>query len=75
MAMLTGVNSRTVRNRLQSDNGPNGAGLVVLMRHSEQVTSAVLGLADRRETRRGLRRKACGAICALHCTRFSATYV
>jgi hypothetical protein len=54
MARLMGVNPRTVRNWLQSDNGPNGAGLVVLMRHSEQVTTAVLGLADRRETRRGV---------------------
>lgn len=70
MAMLTGVNPRVIRNWLQSDNGPNGAGLVVLMRHSEQVTCAVLSLADRRKIRRGLRRKACGAIRALHCTRF-----
>lgn len=50
MAMLTGVNPRTVRNRLQSDNGPNGAGLVVLMRHSEQVTTAELALVNARLT-------------------------
>lgn len=47
MARLIGVNPRTVRNWLQSDNGPNGAALVVLMRHSHEVTAAVLALADR----------------------------
>jgi hypothetical protein len=52
MARLMGVNPRTVRNWLQSDNGPNGAGLVVLMRHSDEVTAAVLALADRRDVMR-----------------------
>jgi AcrR family transcriptional regulator len=47
IARLMGVNPRTVRNWLQSDNGPNGAGLVVLMRHSDEVTAAVLALAGR----------------------------
>ncbi|WP_294200185.1 hypothetical protein [uncultured Sphingomonas sp.] len=47
MARLMGVNPRTVKNWLQTDNGPNGAGLVVLMRHSKAVTDAVLMLADR----------------------------
>lgn len=55
MARLMGVNPRTVRNWLQSDNGPNGAALVVLMRHSEAVTAAVLALADRQDTARGVR--------------------
>jgi DNA-binding transcriptional regulator YiaG len=48
MARLMGINPRTVKNWLQTDNGPNGAGLVVLMRHSKAVTDAVLLLADRR---------------------------
>lgn len=47
IARLTGVNARTVQNWLQARNGPNGAGLVVLMRHSDEVTTAVLGLAER----------------------------
>lgn len=47
IARLMGVNPRTVKNWLQADNGPNGAGLVVLMRHSKAVTDAVLLLADR----------------------------
>lgn len=55
MARLIGVNPRTVRNWLQSDNGPNGAALVVLMRHSEAVTAAVLALADRQDMARGVR--------------------
>lgn len=47
IARLTGTNARTVQNWLQARNGPSGAGLVVLMRHSDEVTSAVLALADR----------------------------
>lgn len=47
VARLMGVNPRTVRNWLQSNNGPNGAALVVLMRHSLEVTAAVLALAGR----------------------------
>lgn len=47
MARLMGVNPRTVKNWLRTDNGPNGAGLIVLMRHSKAVTDAVLHMADR----------------------------
>ena len=47
IARLTGVNARTVQNWLQARNGPSGAGLVVLMRHSDEVTTAVLALAER----------------------------
>ena len=49
IARLTGVNARTVQNWLQAKNGPSGAGLVVLMRHSDEVTAAVLSLADRED--------------------------
>lgn len=34
IARLTGANARTVQNWLHSRNGPSGASLVVLMRHS-----------------------------------------
>lgn len=47
IARLTGANLRTVQNWLQARNGPSGAALVVLMRHSLEVTSAVLHLSDR----------------------------
>ena len=53
IARLTGVNGRTVQNWLQARNGPSGAGLVVLMRHSDEVTAAVLTLADRQDLRDG----------------------
>jgi len=53
IARLTGSNPRTVQNWLYARNGPSGAGLVVLMRHSDAVTSAVLTLADRQELQRG----------------------
>jgi hypothetical protein len=47
IARLTGTNLRTVQNWLQAKNGPNGVGLVILMRHSDEVMAAVLELADR----------------------------
>ncbi len=47
IARLTGANARTVQNWLQARNGPSGAGLVVLMRHSDEVTTAVLTLSER----------------------------
>ncbi|WP_168844528.1 hypothetical protein [Sphingomonas sp. S2M10] len=53
IARLTGSNPRTVQNWLYARNGPSGAGLVVLMRHSDAVTAAVLALADRSELQRG----------------------
>lgn len=49
IARLTGANARTVQNWLQARNGPSGSGLVVLMRHSDEVTAAVLELADRED--------------------------
>lgn len=52
IARLTGTNPRTVKNWLQAQNGPSGAGLVVLMRHSDAVTEAVLALADRQDHRK-----------------------
>lgn len=52
IARLTGTNPRTVQNWLYARNGPSGAGLVVLMRHSDAVTSAVLALADRTQIER-----------------------
>lgn len=52
IARLTGVNARTVQNWLQARNGPSGAGLVVLMRHSDEVTTAVLLLSDREDLQR-----------------------
>ncbi len=55
IARLTGANPRTVKNWLQAQNGPSGAGLVVLMRHSDAVTEAVLQLADRHEEQHRLR--------------------
>lgn len=54
IARLTGANTRTVQNWLQARNGPSGAGLVVLMRHSDEVTAAVLSLAERRTERQGV---------------------
>ena len=53
IARLTGANVRTVQNWLQARNGPSGAGLVVLMRHSDEVTTAVLSLAERDALMRG----------------------
>ena len=52
IARLTGTNARTVQNWLHARNGPSGAGLVVLMRHSDAVTEAVLELADRHNAKR-----------------------
>ncbi|MCP1232195.1 MULTISPECIES: hypothetical protein [Acetobacter] len=47
IARLTGANLRTVGNWLSARNGPSGASLVVLMRHSDEVTKAVLELSER----------------------------
>lgn len=47
IARLTGANLRTVGNWLSARNGPSGANLVVLMRHSDEVTKAVLELSER----------------------------
>lgn len=49
LARLTGANERTVHNWLLARNGPSGTALIVLMRHSDAVTEAVLTLAARDE--------------------------
>lgn len=47
VAQLTHSNERAVRNWFEGKNGPSGANLVILMRHSDQVLRTVLHLADR----------------------------
>lgn len=47
IARLTGANARTVQKWLQARNDPSGAALMVLMWHSDEVTKAVLALAER----------------------------
>ena len=49
LARLIGTNERTVHNWLLARNGPSGTALVMLMRHSDAVTEAVLALAGRDE--------------------------
>ena len=49
LARLTATNERTVHNWLLARNGPSGTALVMLMRHSDAVTEAVLALAGRDE--------------------------
>ena len=49
VAQLTRSNQRAVRNWFEEKNGPSGANLVILMRHSDRVLRTVLGLADRRD--------------------------
>jgi hypothetical protein len=46
-ARLVDANERAVRNWFDAKNGPSGEHLVVLMRHSDAVTEAVLHLAHR----------------------------
>lgn len=70
LSRLTGANERTVQNWLQARNGPSGAGLVVLMRHSDAVVEAVLRMAGRSEIGRvtdlaKLRRDLAPAVAAL----------
>lgn len=47
VAQLTHSNERAVRNWFEGKNGPSGANLVILMRHSDLVLRTVLQLADR----------------------------
>jgi len=47
VARLTQSNERAVRNWFEGKNGPSGANLVILMRHSDRVLRTVLQLADR----------------------------
>jgi len=49
LAHLTHSNERAIRNWLDGKNGPSGANLVILMRHSDIVLRAVLELAGRRD--------------------------
>jgi hypothetical protein len=49
VAQLTHSNERAVRNWFEGKNGPSGANLVILMRHSDHVLRTVLELADRRD--------------------------
>jgi hypothetical protein len=49
VAQLTHSNERAVRNWFEGKNGPSGANLVILMRHSDRVLRTVLELADRRD--------------------------
>jgi hypothetical protein len=49
VAQLTSSNERAVRNWFEGKNGPSGANLVILMRHSDRVLRTVLELADRRD--------------------------
>jgi hypothetical protein len=44
----TGASPRTAKNWLSGATGPSGAHLVELMRSSDQVLEAVLGMADRK---------------------------
>jgi len=55
LARLTGTNERTVHNWLLARNGPSGTALVVLMRHSDAVTEAVLALAGRNDQSAAIR--------------------
>jgi len=45
----TGAGERTVKNWFQAKNGPNGANLIELVRHSDEVLEAVLFLSGRKE--------------------------
>ena len=48
VAGFTHANERAVKNWFSAKNGPGGAHLVSLMRHSEEVLETILILADRR---------------------------
>lgn len=47
LARAVDANERAVRNWLEGKNGPSGENLVNLMRHSDAVFEAVIGLASR----------------------------
>ena len=47
VAKLTHSNERAVRNWFEGKNGPSADNLVILMRHSSEVLTTVLELADR----------------------------
>ena len=46
----TGVSERTAKNWIAGSYGPSGEHLIGLMKHSDSVMDAVLGLAGRHET-------------------------
>ena len=46
---ITGAGERTVKNLLEGKNAPNGANLVELVRHSDEVLEGFLLLAGRKE--------------------------
>lgn len=49
VARLTRSNERTVKNWFGGRNGPSGASLVILMRHSDEVLRTTLRLAGRED--------------------------
>jgi hypothetical protein len=46
---LTQANERAVKNWFLAKNGPDGAHIVMLMRHSNEVLEAILALAGRKD--------------------------
>lgn len=48
VGLITRANERTVRNWFEGRNGPSGANLVLLIRHSDAVFESVLKAAGRR---------------------------
>ena len=52
VARLANVNERAVKNWFEAKNAPNGELLVRLIRYSDGVLEAVLGIADRRDVLR-----------------------
>ncbi len=49
----TGAGERTVKNWFEGKNGPNGANLVELVRHSDEVLEALLLMAGREDILEG----------------------
>jgi hypothetical protein len=46
---LTGANERAVKNWIAGKNGPNGANLIALCGHSDQVFESFLSMAQRKD--------------------------
>lgn len=70
VSQLTRSNERAVRNWFDGKNGPSGANLVILMRHSDLVLRTMLTLADRPDLvvavgLAGLRRQLVEAVAAI----------
>jgi|SRR5581483_1187668 len=49
VAAWTGANERTVKNWFAGHYGPSGDHLIALVKHSDEVLSVVLSMADRRQ--------------------------